>query len=150
MSFPEGLETVKNQSAEKRYIFCLFHSLPFCPSSAPLPLPRKLGNLETGKLGNWETQKLGNLETRQRTCFHPFLTVFCCFHPFSAIFNRIQRYSIIFSPIPSWLCQVQFLPGQWFMRHCKHLQRSQSDSVELIFAPWLKKNSGSTLVPNRR
>ena len=35
-------------------------------------------------------------------------------------------------------------------RHCKHLQQSQSHSVELIFAPWLEKNSGLTLVPNRR
>ena len=35
-----------------------------------------------------------------------------------------------------------------YMRHCKHLQRSQSHSVELIFAPWLEKISGLTLVPN--
>ena len=33
------------------------------------------------------------------------------------------------------------------MRHCKHSQRSQSHSVELIFAPFLGKISGSTLVP---
>ena len=36
------------------------------------------------------------------------------------------------------------------MRHCKQLQRSQSQSVELIFAPLLEKISGLTLVPNRR
>ena len=35
-------------------------------------------------------------------------------------------------------------------RHCKHLQQLQSQSVELIFAPWLEKNSGLTLVPNQR
>ena len=34
------------------------------------------------------------------------------------------------------------------LRHCKHLQRSQSDSVEQIFAPLLEKISGLTLVPN--
>ena len=39
---------------------------------------------------------------------------------------------------------------QQVTRHCKHLQRSQSHSVELIFSPWLEKISGLTLVPNRR
>ena len=36
------------------------------------------------------------------------------------------------------------------MRHCKHLQQSQSHSVELIFAPWLEKIAGLTFVSNRR
>ena len=34
--------------------------------------------------------------------------------------------------------------------HGKHLKRSQSHSVELIFAPLSEKFSGLTLVPNRR
>ena len=35
------------------------------------------------------------------------------------------------------------------MRHCKHLQRSQSHSVENFFAPWWNKISALTLVPNQ-
>ena len=33
-------------------------------------------------------------------------------------------------------------PTVSYKRHCKHLQQSQSHSVEIIFVPWLEKNSG--------
>ena len=29
--------------------------------------------------------------------------------------------------------------GYWDTRHCKHLQQSQSHSIELIFVPWLER-----------
>ena len=35
------------------------------------------------------------------------------------------------------------------MMHCKHSQRYQSHSVELIFAPFLEKFPGLTFVPNQ-
>ena len=47
------------------------------------------------------------------------------------------------------VCNINMNFEKAYKRHCKHLQRSQSHSVELIFAPWLENISGLTLVPKR-
>jgi hypothetical protein len=51
---------------------------------------------------------------------------------FSNIFGR-QLYVIVLEYI------LEYFFVQFFKIHCKHLQRSQSHSVELIFAPLLEK-----------
>ena len=79
-------------------------------------------------------------------CIHPF---FINLNSFEFFQQMLIKYIHVFVFIKQNITQKIYL-FIFIMRHCKHLQRDQSHSVELIFAPWLEKNSGLTLVPNRR
>ena len=61
--------------------------------------------------------------------------------------KALKKYYKICQKNPIFLAK---LCTKMYTRHCKNLQRSQSHSVELVFAPFLGKFSGLTLVPSQR